>query len=827
MKKNNFDELLLSAEKPSRYIGAEVNSICKEKADISFLLAFPDTYEVGMSHLGLQILYSILNEIPYAKAERCFAPWPDRESQLRLRKLPLTSLESQTPLANFDIIGFSLQYELSYTNVLNMLELGGIPLARVERKDNHPLIIAGGPCCFNPAPLAGFIDAFVIGEGEEIVSEIVAAIRTGKKKKIPRHDLINQLAQISGIYVPAVHGKNQLIKKRIVADLNLWSHPINPVVPLMQTVHDRIILEIARGCTRGCRFCQAGMIWRPYRERNASLLMQMAEKLLSVTGHDEISLLSLSSGDYSCLEFLIKSLMKQHYSKRVALALPSLRVESLTETLIEEIRRTRKTSFTLAPEAGTDKMRQIINKGNTAEDLLVTVDKVFAAGWKSIKLYFMLGLPHEEQADLEGIIDLGYQALRAAKNRGQVTISLSTFVPKPHTPFQWERQISLEETYAKQEFIRQRIKNRKLIVKWHDARMSLLEGMFSRGDEKLGALLEKAFRQGCRFDGWTELLRFDLWQEAINESGIKPEDFTRKRNTNEILPWNNMDCGVSREFLLQEKQRAEDTVATSDCRFSSCQDCGVCDFSTTKNIFSAAEENQSVLPSLPIPNIATSNENKYRFTFTKLGRARFLSHLELSAALIRALRRSSIALAYSVGYHPHPKISFATATSVGMESKQEYMDIIAQEYLADLNFLKNEINSALPPGVEVLEIRTLGAGEADLARTLLGFSYELYLPANTTSECLTAIADNIQKFLAAASFNINRLAKGKPISKNIRPFVEKLVIQSIEKKIELTVRHSQQGSARPMDIIVNILSFSDEDSKQIRIVKTKTLLQRP
>jgi radical SAM family uncharacterized protein/radical SAM-linked protein len=821
---NNFDELLLSSEKPSRYIGAEVNSIRKEKADISFLLAFPDTYEVGMSHLGLQILYSILNEIPYVAAQRCFAVWPDRERQLRLRKLPLTSLESQTPLANFDIIGFSLQYELSYTNVLNMLDLGGIPLARIERKENHPLIIAGGPCCFNPAPLVDFIDAFVIGEGEEVVAEITALTRTCKKQGLPKHDLISRLAQIPGIYVPAIHGKNQIIKKRNPVELNLWPYPKNPVIPLMQTIHDRIILEIARGCTRGCRFCQAGMLWRPYRERNSSLLLEMAKKLLAATGHDEISLLSLSSGDYSRIEPLIKSLMNQHLSQRVALALPSLRVESLTKTLIEEIRRTRKTSFTLAPEAGTDKMRQIINKGNTAEDLLVTVDKVFAAGWKSIKLYFMLGLPHEEQADLEGIIDLGYQALRAAKNRGQVTISLSTFVPKPHTPFQWERQISLEETYAKQEFIRQRIKNRKLIVKWHDARMSLLEGMFSRGDERLGELLEKAFRKGCRFDGWTELLRFDLWQEALNESGIKPEDFTRKHNTNEILPWNNIDCGVSREFLLQEKQRAEDTVATADCRFSSCQDCGVCDFSTTKNIFSTAEETQSALPSLPISNIAAGKENKYRFTFTKLGRARFLSHLELSAALIRALRRSSIALAYSAGYHPHPKISFATATSVGMESKQEYMDIIVQEYLADLNFLKNEINSALPRGIEVIEVRMLSPGEKTLAQAQQGFEYELYLPADIDSDRLSTIKENIDKFLAAPSFSIQRLSKGKTVTKNIRPFIEKIVLDTSGKKVEFAVRQMQEGSARPTDIITHILGFNTEEGLQISVVKTRTLL---
>jgi radical SAM family uncharacterized protein/radical SAM-linked protein len=823
MTDHKFDGLLLNAEKPSRYLGSEVNAIHKDKKEVSFLLAFPDTYEVGMSHLGLQILYSILNEIPYGKAERCFAPWPDRESQLRLRKLPLTSLESQTPLINFDIVGFSLQYELSYTNVLNMLELGGIPLTRVERKDNHPLIIAGGPCCFNPAPLAGFIDAFVIGEGEEIVSEIVAAVRTGKKKKIPRHDLLEQLAQISGIYVPAVHGKNQLITKRIVADLNLWSHPINPVVPLMQTVHDRIILEIARGCTRGCRFCQAGMIWRPYRERNASLLMQMAEKLLAVTGHDEISLLSLSSGDYSCLEFLIKSLMKQHYSKRVALALPSLRVESLTGILIEEIKKTRKTSFTLAPEAGTDKMRRIINKGNTAEDLISIVDKVFAAGWKSIKLYFMLGLPQETQEDLEGIIELSHQVLQAARKRGQVTISLSTFVPKPHTPFQWEKQISLEETYIKQDFLRRRVKDRHLSLKWHDAKMSLLEGMFSRGDERLGELLEKAFRKGCRFDGWTELLRFELWQEAMDELGINPEEYLRERETNENLPWDNIDCGVSRQFLLQERKKSAQMSATEDCRFANCQNCGVCDFSTTKNIFAEAEETQEITLSPPTADLV-AHEKVYRFTFSKLERARFLSHLELSTALIRALRRSSLALVYSSGYHPHPKISFAIATAVGMESKQEYMDITALEYPADLNLLKKEINSTLPPGIEIMEIKPLSPGVKALAQALYGFIYELYLPADIDEGRLKIIKENMEKFLVSSSFNIQSLYKGKATSKDIRPFVKGMTLNADEKRIEATVLYTQKGSARPFDIIIHVLGYNKEETEQIYFTKIKTLL---
>jgi len=824
MNNSNFDELLLSAEKPSRYIGAEVNAVHKDKAEVRFLLAFPDTYEVGMSHLGLQILYSILNEIPYVVAERCFAPWPDREKQLRDGKLPLTSLESLTPLANFDVIGFSLQYELSYTNVLNMLDLGGIPLARTERKEGHPLIIAGGPCCFNPAPLVDFIDAFVIGEGEEVVAEITTMIREGKKKSLSRNNLIEQLAKIPGIYVPAVHGKNQIIKKRSIADLNLWAHPLRPVVPLMQTIHDRITLEIARGCTRGCRFCQAGMLWRPYRERNTSLLMEMAEKTLQATGHEEISLLSLSSGDYSCLEPLVIYLMNKYHSERVALALPSLRVESLTAAVMEEIKRTRKTSFTLAPEAGTDKMRLIINKGNTSEDLLSTVDKIFAAGWKSIKLYFMLGLPHEEQADMEGIVNLGYEALRAAKNRGQVTISLSTFVPKPHTPFQWQRQISMEETHAKQEFIRQRIRSRNINVKWHDAKMSFLEGIFSRGDERIGALLETAFRKGCRFDGWSEILRFDLWQEAIAESEINPEDFTRERGIDEKLPWDNIDCGVSREFLLKEKQKSTDQMATEDCRLNDCQNCGICDFSTTRNIFAAKEENKAVVSSLPIPDSATVSEKKYRLTFSKLGRAGFLSHLELSAALIRALRRSSIALAYSIGYHPHPKISFTTATAVGMESKQEYLDIAAQEYLSDLDSLKSEINSALPLGIEILEIKTLFPKEKAIAQVLQGFEYELYLPADIDSPRLIAIKENIEKFSAASTFSIQKSSRGKTVTKDIRPFIQSMILDDANKKVKFTVYYVPTGSARPADIIAHVLGFNADQSGQIRVVKTKTLL---
>ncbi len=854
----NWEDILLAVEKPSRYTGGEVNAVKKDRriCELSVALAFPDTYEVGMSHLGLQILYAILNQDPRILAERCYAPWPDMERQMRRHGLALASLESHTPLNCFDIVGFSLQYELSYTNVLNMLEMGGIPLRAADRSDGHPLVIAGGPCAFHPAPMARFIDAFVIGEGEEAISEIALAALDDKRKGRRRQETLQRLAGIAGVYCPAVHTGAERIKKRVIPDINAWPFPLWPVVPLMQTIHNRATLEIARGCTRGCRFCQAGMVWRPVRERDQAGIEQMAEEMLCSTGHHELSLLSLSTGDYSRIEPLLAALMDRYHGRRVALALPSLRVETLTRSLMEEIKRVRKTSFTLAPEAGTQRLRDAINKGNTEADLLATTQQVFAAGWKSVKLYFMLGLPSETQADMEGIADLAHQVLREAKQRGQVTVSLSTFVPKPHTPFQWAGQIGLAETREKQDYLKRRLRGPGLHVKWQDARMSLLEGLLARGDETMGLLIERAFASGCRFDGWSDLFRFDLWEQAMNDLAIRPEAELRERGLTEPFPWDRVDCGLSRDFLVREWHKSMQGALTADCRLEPCQLCGVCDHRSVKMI-SAAES-----PPLPANGVAATGsaspgsaasgglrtiqadgltlprgpldagnrvqkqalEKRLRIEFTKLGPSRFLSHLELSAALIRAVHQSGLVFVYSQGFHPLPKISFAFATAVGMESHGEYADIQVRNSLSDAMPI-GKMNAFLPEGMAVKSLREIPPYRPSLSEEIRGFQYHLCLPATVGPDMDAAIAAKLDQFLGSATFTITRKVKEKTVVKDIRPLVECLRLDPEQRRIELRAACKPAGLVRPADILTRVCGFDEDTVRGVRIVKQETFFR--
>jgi len=823
MKYSSIEEVFAQVQKPSRYIGGEINSIKKNwaKCKLTFALAFPDAYEVGMSHLGIQILYSILNNQPAIAAERVFAPWPDMELWMRKKNISLFSLESRTALNQFDIVGFSLQYELSYTNVLNMLDLGGIAIYARDRGEDSPIIIAGGPCAFNPEPVLPFFDAFVIGEGEEVILEISRAIMEGKGKKYKKQDIFVLLASIDGVYVPSIHVNGERIKKRVVMDINKLSLPHKPVIPLMKIIHDRISLEIARGCSRGCRFCQAGMVWRPIRERTPEKLMKMAGEMLSSTGYDEISLLSLSSGDYSLIEYFLTLLMNEYYEQRIAIALPSMRVETLTEKLIDQIKRVRKTSFTLAPEAGTQRLRNLINKGNTEENLLNTTRHVFDAGWKSLKLYFMLGLPTETKEDLEGITDLAYRTLREGGKKRQVTISLSTFVPKPHTPFQWQRQIGLDEIQEKQDFFKKNIRHRNLNLKWHDGRMSLLEGVLSRGSKNVGNLIAKAFTLGCRFDGWSDQFRFDLWEQAMQASNINIADYLKEKSLSENLPWDRIDCGISKDFLIKEYEKAIREELTEDCRFGTCHNCGVCD-KDLKVIL--ATDHTSIKPAENREKSRIDDryakEKKFRIKFAKHGDSRLLSHLETSSAIVRSIRRNGLTFVFSVGFHPHPKISFAFASPVGIESCCEYADIQIKSPPQDMERLVQNINSSLPSGLEILDIEEIPLEADSLSNIISGYHYEIYLPEKLIGSDRLDFEKKIKNFLDLETFTVMRNKKGKTIEKNIRPFVSTLSFDRTDYRIDISSRFGSDGGVSPWEILKNVIGLPDEMAKRAKIMKT-------
>lgn len=601
--KNSFDRVLKKVEKPARYIGMEKNSIKKDlqKADIKFAFGFPDVYEVGMSHLGLHILYNLLNKEDYIACERVFAPWADMEKEMRKEGIPLFTLESREPVKSFDFVGFTLQYEMSYTNIINMLDLGDIPIYSKDRKDNDPLVIAGGPCAYNPEPIADFIDFFVIGEAEEILLDIMAIYKKFKSNRYKKIEFLKEVSKLEGVYVPQfydifykedntidrmepiVEGAPKVVRKRIIKELDKSYYPEKIIVPFIETVHDRIPLEIFRGCTRGCRFCQAGMIYRPVREKTVDTLTELAERLVNSTGYGDISLTSLSSCDYSQIKLLVSELIDNYKEKQIGVSLPSLRLDSFSLEILKEIEKIRKTGLTFAPEAGSQRMRDVINKGVTEEDLETAVTYAFEEGWSTIKLYFMIGLPTETKADILGIKDLGYKvkniffSLPKEKRKGnlKITLSVSCFVPKPFTPFQWIGQNSIDEFYEKIKLLKKEIRDNKVTFNYHDPKISYLEAVLARGDRRLSKALFKAWELGCKFDGWSDFFDYNKWMEAFKASEIDPDFYAlRKRNIDEVLPWDFIDIGVDKEYLISEYEKAKDGTLTRDCRLG-CNNCGI------------------------------------------------------------------------------------------------------------------------------------------------------------------------------------------------------------------------------------------------------------
>jgi radical SAM family uncharacterized protein/radical SAM-linked protein len=837
MPRKTIQDILPLVDKPSRYLGTEVNACKKDlsRVRLKIALAFPDLYEIGTSHFGMQILYHILNQRPDIAAERVFSPAEDMESLIRASRVTLTSLESRYPLNKFDIIGFSLLYELNYTNMLTILDLAGVPFYASERADTDPVIIAGGACVSNPEPVADFFDAIVVGDGEDVLLEMAdLRIQMDRNGRVDKKALLKKWSQVEGVYVPSAFevvynekgqqvtrplkeggpGNRDRVKRAVVGDLDHALFPARPVVPFGKPVHDRLRLEVSRGCSRGCRFCQAGMIYRPVRERSLKTVMNLAERCLQSTGYEDLSLLSLSTGDYTCIAPLINTLMHRYASQHISVSLPSFRAGTLGPELMRTIKRVRKTGFTIAPEAGTQRLRDVINKNITTDEIAATVQDAFSAGWRVIKLYFMIGLPTETREDLQGIVDL-VKRLRKIKGPdgryGKLNVSVATFIPKPHTPFQWAAQLPLEASRERIEWLRAKLRLPGVVFKWQNPEVSFLEGLWARGDRRLSPLLVKAYEKGCRFDGWSDRFNFAVWQESIAESRLDIDFYTRRqKDLSEPLPWDHIDVRVEKAFLIDEWKGALKGVKTKDCRWHSCQQCGVCDFETiAPHLFEDALGAEPLWKQKPLTAPQTGTR-KLKLFYSKRGEARFFGHLELANIISRALRRAGVELAYSEGFHPMPKISFNDPLPMGMEGTHEFFFISVKGSMA-CDALVRQTNQALPKGLFIHHCE-----EAGPKSPAQGFP-----------------VDHYSVTLKKGVFNRHRLAwfaererveytyankKGLPGTIDLKSVV--LSVDLIKpNSLQLTIQNKGGKRVRPAIVLETVFALPKEDIQEAFIVK--------
>jgi radical SAM family uncharacterized protein/radical SAM-linked protein len=788
------EEILAAVEKPSRYLGTELNSVSDADVDmdqvrVRIALAFPDLYDLGLGNLGLHILYAVLNQEEGVRAERVYAPAIDMERELRARGLPIFALESKDSLDQFDGIGITLQSELTFTNILNLIDLSGLSLRTENRREEDPLVFCGGPAVFNPEPLAPFIDFFVMGDGEDVVVEIARVLERFQG----RDDRLRALAEMDGVYVPALYPMETLpdgrilppidgpkIVKRIARDLNKAIFPENYIVPYTRQVHDRVSLEVLRGCTQGCRFCQAGMTTRPVRERTVENIEGLLDKTLETTGYEEVSLVSLSTCDFSQVRKMVDTVVQKAASQRVGVSLPSLRLDSFSVDLADMVAGIRRSGLTFAPEAASPRLRAVINKWIPDEELLDMSDKAFGLGWDHVKLYFMIGLPTERDEDVEAIADLTLRTLEVGRQKNpkaKVNTGVSTFVPKPFTPFQWAAQIGMEETERRQRLLSERFRDERG-VKFgrHAAAETFLEGLISRADRRGADLLEAAWRQGCRFDAWDEHLDLSKWMEAIEISGTDVEFELRERGLDERLPWDHIDIMIPKKWFQEDWDRATRLQHAPDCRASKCHRCGVIDVERPlcahmlRNAIDGAKKEKSFVRPPPPPEMGQKPlrpglppvrppepppVQRLVFRMGLKGKTRFLSHIEAMNARIRALRRASMPMSYSEGFHPHPKVAFAGARPVAEETEAEFMDVILNREIDPEEALRR-LQETLPEGFEAYDVESVPLKAASLGARIEGAGY-LFL----IRDPVEGLSERVAELLASDSVIVERRRKKK------------------------------------------------------------------